>query len=440
MPTNTYVALATQTVSGTSTASITFSSIPQTYTDLVLVIEGTSSGTNVDFPIRFNGDTGSNYSRTYLYGTGAATQSGRASNATSMGLPNLDTARGVSINHIFNYSNTTTFKTGIGRTSGATNYGASAIVGLWRNTAAITSLTVFSASGVEYYGNGTTLTLYGIAATSVGAKATGGDIYTDSSYYYHVFDASGTFTPTQSISADVLVVAGGGGGGGNGGGGGAGGLTYYAAQSLTATNYTCTVGAGGNFGTSSGSAGTNGTNSQFAALTASVGGGYGTTSNIIFSVGSGGSGGGGGNGNNGGTGTAGQGFSGGGSTSSPEYGNGGGGGAGAAGGAGTTTLAGGGGNGLSTYSSWGLATGIGQNISGTYWIAGGGGGAINNGTGGAGGNGGGGTGTLTLSAGRATAGLANTGGGGGGGGGSAGSPAYGGGQGGSGVIIVRYAK
>ena len=163
MATNTYVALDKVTISGTSTNTVTFSSISQNYTDLILVIEGTSTGANIDFPIRFNGDTGANYSRTYLYGNGSSTSSGRASNDTSMGLPNLDTGRGVSISHIFNYANTTTFKTGLGRTSGAPSYGVSAIVGLWRNTAAITSLTVFAA-GANFYGNGTTLSLYGIKA------------------------------------------------------------------------------------------------------------------------------------------------------------------------------------------------------------------------------------------------------------------------------------
>jgi hypothetical protein len=71
----------------------------------------------------------------------------------------------------------------------------------------------------------------------------------DGTYYYHMFPFTGTFTPTQSITADVLVIAGGGGGGGNwGGGGGAGGLLYFSSQSLTATGYTCTVGAGGTGG------------------------------------------------------------------------------------------------------------------------------------------------------------------------------------------------
>jgi len=159
----TYQPIATTTISGTSTITYTFSSIPQTYTDLLLVINGTSGGTNVDFPIRFNGDTGSNYSRTYLYASGSSAITGRNSNDTSMGLPNLDSNPGVSVSNIFNYSNTTTYKTAIGRTSGGANYGVSAITGLWRNTAAITSITIFGAGG-NAYGNGTTLTLYGIKA------------------------------------------------------------------------------------------------------------------------------------------------------------------------------------------------------------------------------------------------------------------------------------
>ena len=79
----------------------------------------------------------------------------------------------------------------------------------------------FTSSGSFYTG-------FGIA------KATGGNIYTDGTYWYHAFrSASGTFAPTQSLTADILVVAGGGGGGfastqtGRGGGGGAGGLLFF---------------------------------------------------------------------------------------------------------------------------------------------------------------------------------------------------------------------
>lgn len=249
------------------------------------------------------------------------------------------------------------------------------------------------------------------------AKATGGTIVYSAPYYYHTFTGNGTFAPTESLTADILVIAGG--GGGRAGGGGAGGLLAHTSQSLTVQNYSITIGAGGGDSV-------NGTNSQFGSLTASVGGGasspWGETGDA------GGSGGGGGSVTgttiNGGAGTAGQGNNGG---SGVNERAGGGGGAGAAG-ANGATIGGAGGNGLSTYSSWGLATSTGQNISGTYWYAGGaGGGAIN--TGGAGGNGGGGAGSYASP----VSGTANTGGGGGGAYASLGA------SGGSGITIVRYA-
>ena len=54
------------------------------------------------------------------------------------------------------------------------------------------------------------------SAKRAGAKATGGTITTDGTYWFHTFTSSGTFTPTQSLTADMVVVAGGGGGGGGG--------------------------------------------------------------------------------------------------------------------------------------------------------------------------------------------------------------------------------
>ncbi len=92
----------------------------------------------------------------------------------------------------------------------------------------------------------------------------GGIITEDSQYWYHTFGASGAFIPKQSLTCDILQIAGGGGGGfTRGGAGGAGGLLLHSAQSLTATSYNVTVGAGGAAGTS-GNGGT-GVNSQFAS-------------------------------------------------------------------------------------------------------------------------------------------------------------------------------
>ena len=137
------------------------------------------------------------------------------------------------------------------------------------------------------------------AGAVAGPKATGGTITSDASYWYHTFTGNGTFTPLQSLTADILVIAGGGGGGINqygntiGGGGGAGGLLYFSSQSLTATGYTCTIGGGGSANTT-GAAGTNGSDSQFGALTLVKGGGRGAGwAGSFFAAGSQGSGGGG---------------------------------------------------------------------------------------------------------------------------------------------------
>jgi hypothetical protein len=450
MPTNTYVALQTQTL-GTAAASVTFSSIPQGYTDLVLISQLKNTGGAGNLKIRFNGDTASNYSYTNIYGNGSSASSGRNSNQTEIIFGQADSVQFLfNTLNIFNYTNTTTFKTTLSRSNdagGGNLYPSTgAIVGLWRKTPeAITSFSIFSDSNIA---SGSTFTIYGIAATSVGAKATGGTIYSDSQYFYHVFAGNGTFTPTQSISADVLCVAGGGGGAGArvsvhyAGGGGAGGVLGFSSQALTATNYTVTVGGGGAGGVGGVSAanGTQGGNSQFASLTASVGGGSGATS--ANNGGAGGSGGGGGSYNtttSGGAATSGQGFAGGGSTS--NYYSGGGGGAGAVGTNGTgVTVSGYGGAGTNTVTNLGSlatmlsATGIGVN----GYIAGGGQGTaaitLNSALGGGGMAGGDGGSQGTAAAG---VGALATGSGGG-----AGAPngTQNGAAGGSGVVIVRYLK
>jgi hypothetical protein len=429
---NTYVALRTETVA-VATPSVTFNlSGISGYTDLVIVANTATPGAYV---VRFNGDSGSNYSWTRLYGNGSSAVSDRGPNQTDITSAWGGSTNNLYVTNIMNYSNTTTYKTALTRIN--ENAYVVAMVGTWRNTAAITSITI-SNSGSNYP-VGCTFSLYGIANADQGAaKATGGIITEDSQYWYHTFGASGAFIPKQSLTCDVLVVAGGGGGAELGGGGGAGGLTYYASQSLTAISHNVTVGAGG-IGTNNttGVAGGNGVNSQFAALTASVGGGgggrYDATGN------SGGSGGGAGRQwTSAATGTVGQGNNGGiGNASWPEVAAGGGG-AGAVGqNVQSSSKAGNGGVGISTYSSWGVVTGTGQNISGTYWLAGGGGGGTLYGLGfeGTGGSGGGGNGGYAFGD-NAVAGLANTGGGGGGG---SGGNRFGK-NGGSGLVIVRYAK
>jgi hypothetical protein len=288
MPTNTYVELDKVTVSGTSTATVTFASIPSTYTDLIIVGNLGSETTNAFLYLQFNGDTASNYSYTQLYGDGSNDASSRVSNNTQLFNNDVSVKQGAVnsnvIYHIMNYSNATTYKTSLARqnTVDAADYnGTLAAVGLWRNTAAITSVAIkLTRSGTGYnFSDGSTFSLYGIAAEGVSpaAKATGGAIYSDADYYYHVFGASGTFTPKQSLTCDVVSVGGGGGGGWNNAGGGGGGEVDIVSALSVSVAKTVTIGAGGAPATSISSAGANGVTSSFAGDITSLGGGGGGT-------------------------------------------------------------------------------------------------------------------------------------------------------------------
>ena len=158
---STYTPIATTTL-GSSQSSYTFSSIPSTYTDLIIVLAGTSSN-NISYKLEFNGDTASNYSNTYMYGDGSSATSGRSSNQTSIGgMGRTGTSQGNGIIHIMNYANTTTYKTVIGRGSLASQL-VIAAVGLWRKTPeAINSIKLIPESGT--IDTNSTFTLYGIQA------------------------------------------------------------------------------------------------------------------------------------------------------------------------------------------------------------------------------------------------------------------------------------
>jgi hypothetical protein len=158
----TYIPLATQTL-GSAAATVTFSSIPGTYTDLVLIVAGNKSGTgSSDITWQANGNTGSNYSQTALYGAGSVAESDRGSNATAARAGRIGASQSVSILNFFNYSNTTTNKTCIARG----NVGDGLVitqVDLFRSTSAITSLSFALATG-DNFNAGSTFSLYGIAS------------------------------------------------------------------------------------------------------------------------------------------------------------------------------------------------------------------------------------------------------------------------------------
>jgi hypothetical protein len=164
----TYEPIATTTL-GSATASITFSSIPATYTDLRLVFVGIESGvTQVSKRIYFNGDTGSNYSATKLLGNGTAAAS--ANNTSDAGLrfasDQVGDASGTipvfTTFDIFSYAGST-YKTTLIATSSDQN-GSGYVqrtAGLWSNTAAITTIRLGFNTGATWAA-GSIATLYGI--------------------------------------------------------------------------------------------------------------------------------------------------------------------------------------------------------------------------------------------------------------------------------------
>jgi hypothetical protein len=431
MSTSTYVALDKKTLTS-AVGTVSFTDIPQTYTDLVLVFSGTAvSGDTMYY--QFNGDTGTNYSDTYLFGDGSA-GSGRHANQGGIFGGGINTTKSQQIINIMNYSNTTTTKNTLLRANASGITATSAFVGLWRSTAAITSIQLKIGAN---FAIGSSFSLYGIKSWTAESTplATGGWITSDSTYWYHTFASSGTFTPTTTLTADVLVVAGGGGGGyDRGGGGGGGGLVYASSQSLTGAK-TVTVGAGGAGSQANANKGISGSNTSFTGLTTATGGGGGGTYNASSSVTQGADGGCGGGGASypnsspsfaGGTGS--QGFNGGtGRSYSGAYWPAGGGGMGSVGINGQT--------GLDLGASNTRSGGLGVTYFGKDYCAGGGAGTESGypyaalwcrGGGDSAGNGFGLAGSQTNAP-------VSQGGGGGGGG------SYGG-NGGSGVVIVRYLK
>ena len=155
----TYEPIATYTVSGSPAANYTFSSIPATYTDLVCVIDGTTTSLE-DITAQFNGDTGHNYSYTAVIGSGSAASSGRQINQPQILIGGLGTVQGGSIFNFMNYSNTTTYKTALSRVNVA-NWSVSAKVSLWRSTSAINAIKFAHPNS---FAVGSTFTLYGIKA------------------------------------------------------------------------------------------------------------------------------------------------------------------------------------------------------------------------------------------------------------------------------------
>jgi hypothetical protein len=165
----TYESIASQTL-GSAAASITFSSIPATFTDLRLLLTFTSASGGTQGKIIFNGDTAVNYSRRELTGSGSAASSNSVQDqpqlligenrvvGSSTTIPQFSTM------DIMQYKNTGMFKTCLMTNSNDLNGSGAvqAVVNLYRSTAAINSIVISTLSGTNL-AIGTTAELIGIS-------------------------------------------------------------------------------------------------------------------------------------------------------------------------------------------------------------------------------------------------------------------------------------
>jgi hypothetical protein len=166
-----YTALANVTL-GSSAASVTFSSINQSYRDLVLVINGYASGNNGGdaVNVRFNGDSGNNYNQVRMGGDGSSTFSNSAANQNVseigrfFGSISSNTSPVSIIANIMDYSATDKHKTAISRSNAAmTNGLVDATCIRYASTSAITSFVLTVALGSNFVA-GSSFALYGVSA------------------------------------------------------------------------------------------------------------------------------------------------------------------------------------------------------------------------------------------------------------------------------------
>jgi hypothetical protein len=161
VPTPTYTALATVTLASAA-ASVTFSSIPATYRDLILIITAQRTGSPVNVGMRFNGDSGSNYSSVFMTGTGSSATSGTVS-GTNVQLDVYPYPPSSGFNNyivqIMDYAATDKHKSVLVRVNDAGN-ATEASAARWANTAAVNSL----ALTLSNFNTGSTFSLYGVIA------------------------------------------------------------------------------------------------------------------------------------------------------------------------------------------------------------------------------------------------------------------------------------
>lgn len=149
--TGSYESIATVTVGSGGSSSITFSSIPATYTHLQIrgICKTDRADDNDNVKMQFNGDTASNYSHHILLGTGSSVVAAATANASSIltiagAAANVASVFGSGVIDILDYKDTNKYKTV--RTLGGYESNSTGFIALqsgnWRSTSAITSITL----------------------------------------------------------------------------------------------------------------------------------------------------------------------------------------------------------------------------------------------------------------------------------------------------------
>lgn len=156
---------------GAPAANVTFSAIPQTYKHLQIIFQASSDFGSVDsISMTFNGDAGGNYNTQFVYGnasTAAAAQANAADNILLGNLSGAGSSGDASPGNVSipNYTGTA-FNKGVnahvGSSATSGNMFDMLCSGVWRSTAAITSISLFSINAANFVA-GSTFSLYGLS-------------------------------------------------------------------------------------------------------------------------------------------------------------------------------------------------------------------------------------------------------------------------------------
>ena len=173
----TYKLIASNTLSS-SAASVTFSSIPATYTDLILRISARLDSAQAADSMRIiiNDDTNDNYSITYLQGNGSAASSARESGTGSGGrrilapyIPAATSTANTFGSHELYFPNyTSTSARPVGQFGVQETNATAALLAvsanLYRGTSAISKFQIFDVGGSNFV-SGSSFFLYGVKSS-----------------------------------------------------------------------------------------------------------------------------------------------------------------------------------------------------------------------------------------------------------------------------------